>query len=127
MVYGQKNLLQKTSAFNRVNVRRLFIVMEKALSTAAHNFLFEPNDEFTRLQLLNMIDPYLRDIEARRGIQDFEVVCDERNNTPIRIDRNELWCDIYIQPTRAAEYIVLNFIATRTGASFSELQLGATA
>jgi phage tail sheath protein FI len=121
VVWGQKTMLSKESAFNRVNVRRLFIVLEKAISTAAKYFLFEPNDDLTRLLLVNMIDPFLRDVRSRRGVYDYMVVCDETNNTPDRIDRNELWCDIYIKPTRAAESIVLNFIATKTGASFTEL------
>jgi hypothetical protein len=125
VVWGQKTLLDKESAFNRINVRRLFIVLEKAISTAAKYFLFEPNDDLTRLLLVNMIDPFLRDVRSRRGIYDYMVVCDETNNTAERIDRNELWCDIYIKPTRAAEFIVLNFIATKTGASFTELA-GAT-
>lgn len=121
VIWGQKTLLQKESAFNRINVRRLFIILEKAISTAAKYFLFEPNDDLTRLQLINMIDPFLRDVRSRRGIYDYMIVCDSTNNTAERIDRNELWCDIYIKPTRAAEFIVLNFIATKTGASFSEL------
>ncbi len=121
VVYGQKNMLDKSSAFNRINVRRLFIILEKAISTAAKYFLFEPNDTFTRLQLINMVEPFLRDVKARRGIYDFLVVCDSTNNTPERIDRNELWADFYIKPTKAAEFIVLNFIATKTGASFTEL------
>lgn len=121
VIWGQKTLLQKESAFNRINVRRLFIILEKAISTAAKYFLFEPNDDLTRLQLINMIDPFLRDVRSRRGVYDYMIVCDATNNTPERIDRNELWCDIYIKPTRAAEFIVLNFIATKTGASFSEL------
>ncbi len=120
-IWGQKTQLDKESAFNRINVRRLFIVLEKAVSTAAKYFLFEPNDDMTRLLLINMIDPFLRDVKSRRGIYDYMVVCDGTNNTAERIDRNELWCDIYIKPTRAAEYIVLNFICTKTGASFSEL------
>lgn len=121
VVWGQKTYLDKNSAFNRVNVRRLFIILEKAISTAVKYFLFEPNDSFTRLQLINMIEPFLRDVQSRRGIYEFYVVCDSRNNTPERIDRNELWCDIYIKPTKAAEFIVLNFVATKTGASFTEL------
>lgn len=121
VVWGQKNMLDKSSAFNRVNVRRLFIIIGKAISTALKYFLFEPNDTFTRLAIINMIDPFLRDIVARRGIFDYMIVCDERNNTAERIDRNELWCDIYIKPTRTAEFIVLNLIATKTGASFTEL------
>jgi phage tail sheath protein FI len=121
VVFGQKTMLYKNSAFNRINVRRLFIILEKAISTAVVNFLFEPNDELSRLLLVNMIDPFLRDVRARRGIFDFLVICDETNNTPERVDRNELWCDIYVKPTRAAEFIVLNFIATKTGASFTEI------
>ena len=121
VIWGQKTLLDKSSAFNRVNVRRLFMVLEKAISTASKYFLFEPNDPYTRLQLINMIDPFLRDVKARRGIYDFLIVCDETNNTAERIDRNELWCDLYIKATRSAEFIVLSFIATKTGASFTEL------
>jgi phage tail sheath protein FI len=121
VIWGQKTMLDKNSAFNRVSVRRLFIILEKAIATAVKYFLFEPNDTFTRLQLINMITPFLRDVQSRRGIYDFLVVCDSTNNTAERIDRNELWCDIYIKPTKAAEFIVLNFIATKTGASFTEL------
>jgi len=121
VVWGQKNMLDKSSAFNRINVRRLFIILEKAIATAAKYFLFEPNDTFTRLQLINMIEPFLRDVQARRGIYDSLVICDSTNNTPERIDRNEMWCDIYVKPTKAAEFVVLNFIATKTGASFTEL------
>lgn len=121
VIWGQKNMLDKSSAFNRVNVRRLFMVMEKAISTATKYFLFEPNDPATRRLLVNMIEPFLRDIKARRGVYDFQVVCDDTINTPERVDRNELWCNIFIKPTRSAEFIVLNFIATKTGASFDEL------
>ncbi len=120
VIWGQKTMLAKESAFNRVNVRRLFITIEKAISTAAKYFLFEPNDAVTRNLLINMIVPFLRDVQARRGIFDFRVICDETNNTPERVDRNELWCDILIKPTRTAEFIVLNFVATKTGASFEE-------
>lgn len=121
VIWGQKTMLDKNSAFNRVNVRRLFIVLEKAISTASRYFLFEPNDRFTRAQLKAMIEPYLRDVKSRRGIYEFFVQCDEENNTPERIDRNELWVDIFIQPVRSAEFIVLQFVATKTGAVFSEL------
>jgi phage tail sheath protein FI len=121
VIWGQKTMLDKESAFNRINVRRLFIILEKAISTATKYFLFEPNDDLTRLLLVNMIDPFLRDVKARRGVYDYLVICDSTNNTPERIDRNELWCDIYIKPTRAAEFIVLNFVATKTGASFTEI------
>lgn len=120
VVWGQKTLLDKNSAFNRVNVRRLFIVLEKAISTASKYFLFEPNDTGTRESLVAMVTPFLRDVKGRRGIYDFKVVCDETNNSPERIDRNEMWVSLYIKPTRAAEFIVLNFIAMKTGASFSE-------
>jgi phage tail sheath protein FI len=126
VVYGQKTLLQKNSAFNRINVRRLFMIIGKAVATALKFFLFEPNDTFTRVQIINLIDPFLRDVKARRGIYDYLIVCDDRNNTPERIDRNELWVDVYIKPTRAAEFIVLNLIATRTGASFTELVAATT-
>ena len=121
VIWGQKTMLDKSSAFNRINVRRLFMILEKAISTAVKYFLFEPNDDLTRLLLVNMTDPFLRDVKARRGIYDYLIVCDETNNTPERIDRNELWADFYIKPTRAAEFIVLNFIATKTGASFTEI------
>jgi phage tail sheath protein FI len=121
LVFGQKNLLIKDSAFNRVNIRRLFITLEKSISTASAYFLFEPNNELTRMMLVNMIEPFLRDVKARSGIQEFMIVCDETNNTGERQDRGELWCDIYIKPVHAAEYIVLNFIATKTGANFSEI------
>jgi len=121
VIWGQKTLLDKPSAFNRMNVRRLFIVLEKALSTSAKYFLFEPNTSFTRLALRNMIEPYLREVKGRQGIYDFLVVCDETNNTSERIDREELWVDIYIKPVRAAEFIQLNMIATKTGASFTEI------
>jgi hypothetical protein len=121
VIWGQKTILDKSSAFNRINVRRLFMILEKSISTAVKYFLFEPNDDLTRLLLVNMIDPFLRDVKARRGVYDYLVICDGTNNTPERIDRNELWCDIYVKPTRAAEFIVLNFIATKTGASFTEI------
>lgn len=121
VVWGQKNMLDKSSAFNRVNVRRLFIILAKSISTALKYFLFEPNDAFTRIQIINLVEPFLRDVKSRRGIYDYLVVCDDRNNTSERIARNELWCDIYVKPTIAAEYIVLNLVATKTGASFTEL------
>ena len=120
VIFGQKTLLDKSSAFNRINVRRLFIVLEKAISTASKYYLFEPNDAATRESLISMINPFLRDVKARRGIYDFKVVCDETNNSPERIDRNEMWVSLFIKPTRTAEFLVLNFIALKTGASFTE-------
>jgi len=121
VIWGQKTLLDKESAFNRINVRRLFIVLEKAIATAAKYFLFEPNDSTTRMLLVNMIDPFLRDVKSRRGIYRYQIVCDETNNSNERIDRNELYCSIFIQPTRTVETIVLTFVATKTGVSFNEL------
>jgi hypothetical protein len=121
ILYGDKTLLAKPSAFDRINVRRLFIVLEKAISTAAKFTLFELNDEFTRAQFKNLIEPFLRDVQGRRGIYDFKVVCDETNNTPEVIDRNEFVGDIYIKPARSINFIQLNFVAVRTGVEFSEI------
>jgi phage tail sheath protein FI len=121
VLFGDKTLLARPSAFDRINVRRLFIVLQKAISTAAKFSLFEFNDEFTRAQFRNIVEPFLRDVQGRRGIYDFRVVCDETNNTPEAIDRNEFNGDIYIKPARTINFIQLNFIATRTGISFSEI------
>ncbi len=121
VLYGDKTLLAKPSAFDRINVRRLFIVLEKAISTAAKFTLFEFNDAFTRSQFKNLINPYLRDIQGRRGITDFLVVCDETNNTGEVIDRNEFIGDIYIKPARSINFIQLNFVAVRTGVQFAEV------
>jgi phage tail sheath protein FI len=121
VLFGDKTLLSKPSAFDRINVRRLFIVLEKAISTAAQFSLFELNDRFTRAQFKNLIEPFLLDVQARRGITDFRVVCDETNNTGEIIDRNEFVADIFVQPTRSINFITLNFIATRTGVDFSEI------
>ena len=121
VLYGDKTLQSKPSAFDRINVRRLFIVLEKAIATAAKFSLFEFNDEFTRSQFRNMVVPFLRDVQARRGIYDFKVVCDESNNPGSVIDRNEFVADLYIKPARAINFITLNFIATPTGVDFSEV------
>jgi len=121
VLYGDKTLLGKPSAFDRINVRRLFIVLEKAIATSANFTLFEFNDEFTRSTFRNLVEPYLRDIKGRRGIYDFKVVCDETNNTPERIDRNEFWGDIYIKPARSINFIQLNFVAVRSGVQFDEI------
>lgn len=121
VVWGQKTLLDSSSSFNRINVRRLFLILEKSISTYAKYFLFEQNDEYTRYQIKSVIEPFLRDVQARRGIYEYMVICDERNNTAARIDRGELWVDILVKPTRAAEFIVLRFTNSSTGASFSEL------
>lgn len=121
VLYGDKTLLAKPSAFDRINVRRLFIVLRKAISTAAKYTLFEFNDDFTRAQFRNLVNPYLRDIQGRRGIIDFLVVCDESNNTGEVIDRNEFIGDIYIKPARSINFITLNFVAVRTDVQFSEV------
>jgi len=121
VLFGDKTAQSKPSAFDRINVRRLFIVLEKAIATAAKFQLFEFNDEFTRAQFRNMVEPFLRDIQGRRGITDFSVVCDDTNNTGDVIDRNEFRADIYVKPARSINFIQLNFIATRTGVAFSEV------
>ena len=121
ILYGDKTLLSRPSAFDRINVRRLFIVLEKAIARAARSSLFEFNDEFTRAQFVNLVEPFLRDVKGRRGIYDFRVVCDETNNTAEIIDRNEFVGDIYIKPARSINFIQLNFVAVRTGVSFDEV------
>jgi phage tail sheath protein FI len=120
-LFGDKTLQSKPSAFDRINVRRLFIILEKAIARAARFSLFEFNDQFTRAQFVNLVEPYLRDIQGRRGITDFRVVCDESNNTGEVIDRNEFIGDIYIKPARSINFIQLNFVAVRTGVSFDEV------
>ena len=121
ILYGDKTLTAKPSAFDRINVRRLFIVLEKAISKAAKYSLFEFNDEFTRAQFVALVEPFLRDVKGRRGIYDFKVVCDETNNTPQVIDSNQFVGDIYIKPARSINFIQLNFVAVRTGVAFSEI------
>ena len=121
LLFGDKTAQIKPSAFEQINVRRLFIVLEKAISTASKFQLFELNDEFTRAMFRNMTEPFLRDVKGRRGITDFLVVCDETNNTGEVIDTNRFVADIYIKPARSINFISLNFIATRTGVEFSEI------
>lgn len=121
VLFGDKTYTLKPSAFDRINVRRLFMVLEKAIATAAKFQLFELNDEFTRAMFRNMTEPFLRDVKGRRGITDFLVVCDETNNTGQVIDTNRFVADIYIKPARSINFITLNFIATRTGVEFSEI------
>jgi hypothetical protein len=120
-LFGDKTAQTKSSAFDRINVRRLFIVLEKAIATAAQYSLFEFNDAFTRAQFKSLVEPFLRDVQARRGITDFKVVCSESNNTAAVIDANRFVADIYIKPNRSINFIQLNFIATRTGVSFDEV------
>jgi len=121
ILFGDKTALSYVSAFDRINVRRLFLEMEKTISTIAQSFLFEFNDEFTRSSFVSQVEPYLRDIEAKRGITEFLLVCDETNNTPEVIDRNEFVAEIYVKPARSINFIGLTFVATRTGISFEEV------
>lgn len=121
VMFGDKTMLAKPSAFDRINVRRLFIVLEKAIATASKFTLFEFNDEFTRASFVNLVTPFLRDVKGRRGITDFAVVCDETNNTGEVVDRNEFVGDIYIKPARSINFIQLNFVAVRSGVEFSEV------
>jgi hypothetical protein len=121
VLFGDKTLQAKPSAFDRINVRRLFIVLEKAISTSAKFSLFEFNDAFTRAQFKNLVTPYLRNIQGRRGITDFLVVCDETNNTPQVVDSNQFVGDIYIKPARSINFIQLNFVAVGTGVQFAEV------
>lgn len=125
LLFGDKTLTTQPSAFSRINVRRLFIVLEKAISNASKFSLFELNDEFTRAQFVALVEPFLRDIKGRRGIYDYRVVCDSTNNTQAVIDSNRFVGDIYIKPARSINYIQLNFIAVRSGVQFSEIVGGA--
>ena len=121
VLFGDKTLLAKPSAFDRINIRRLFIILEKAISSFARTQLFEFNDAFTRAQFVGSVEPFLRDVQAGDGIVDFRVVCDETNNTGSIIDRNEFVGDIYVKPNRAINFIQLNFVAVRSGVEFSEI------
>jgi len=121
VLYGDKTMQAKPSAFDRINVRRLFIVLEKSIAIAAKYSLFEFNDQFTRAQFVSMVEPFLRDVKGRRGIYDYKVICDETNNTPEVIDTNRFIGDIYIKPARSINFIQLNFVAVRTGVDFSEI------
>ena len=121
VLYGDRTHTTKPSAFDRINVRRLFIILEKSIATAAKFTLFEFNDAFTRSQFTALVEPFLREVKGRRGIYDFLVVCDETNNTPAVVDANEFVGDIFIKPARSFNYIQLNFIATRTGTEFEEI------
>ena len=121
ILFGDKTGFGKSSAFDRINVRRLFIFLEDAISAAAKDFLFEFNDEITRTNFVNIVEPFLRDVQSKRGIQDFVVVCDETNNTAAIIDNNEFVADIFIKPARSINFIGLTFVATRTGVAFEEV------
>ena len=121
ILFGDKTKLARPSAFDRINVRRLFLVLERAISRAAEQVLFEFNDEFTRAEFVNIVEPVLREVKGRRGITDFRVVADETNNTPAVIDRNEFVASIFIKPARSINFVTLNFVAVRTGVDFEEV------
>ena len=121
ILFGDKTALSYTSAFDRINVRRLFLTLESSIERAARAQLFEFNDTITRANFINIVEPYLRDVKSKRGITDFVVVCDESNNTPDVIDGNQFKADIYIKPARSINFIGLTFVATRTGVSFEEI------
>jgi len=121
VLFGDKTGLSRSSAFDRINVRRLFIYLEEAISAAARDQLFEFNDEITRSNFVNIVEPFLRDVQAKRGIQDYVVICDETNNTAAIIDNNEFIADIFVKPARSINFIGLTFVATRTGVSFNEV------
>jgi phage tail sheath protein FI len=121
ILFGDKTRLTRPSAFDRINVRRLFLAIERAIGRAAENVMFEFNDEFTRAEFTNIVEPFLREIKGRRGITDFKVLCDETNNTAAVVDRNEFIASLFIKPARSINYVTLNFVAVRTGVSFDEV------
>jgi len=121
VLFGDRTGLAEASAFDRINVRRLFVYLENAISQSAKDSLFEFNDQITRTNFVNTIEPFLRDVQAKRGIFDYVVVCDETNNTAALIDNNEFVADIYIKPARSINFIGLNFVATKTGVDFEEV------
>jgi phage tail sheath protein FI len=121
ILFGDKTALSYASAFDRINVRRLFLTIERAIERAARAQLFEFNDLITRSNFVNIVEPYLRDVKAKRGVSDYVVICDETNNTPDIIDSNQFKADIYVKPARSINFIGLTFVATRTGVSFEEV------
>jgi phage tail sheath protein FI len=121
LLYGDKTHLSRPSAFDRINVRRLFLTIERSISEAAKSVIFEFNDEFTRSEFAGIVEPFLREIQGARGITDFRVVCDETNNTPAVVDRNEFVASVFIKPARSINYITLNFVAVRSGVDFEEV------
>ena len=121
VLFGDKTALRSPSAFDRINVRRLFLILERTIKEFSKGVLFELNDTTTRFQFQTQVNNYMRDVQARRGMTDFLVVADESNNTPDVIDRNEFVADIYIKPSRSINFITLTFVATRTGVDFSEV------
>ena len=121
ILFGDKTALSYVSAFDRINVRRLFLTIEESIERAARAQLFEFNDLITRSNFINIVEPYLRDVKSKRGITDFLVICDESNNTPAIIDSNQFKADIFVKPARSINFIGLTFVATRTGLSFEEV------
>jgi len=121
VLWGDRTLLTKPSAFDRINVRRLFIVLEKAIAISAKYFLFEFNNKYTRRNFVNMVNPFLAGIKGKQGMYDFYVQCDETNNTPEVIDGNQFVASMFIKPSKSINYITLNFVATKTGVDFSEV------
>ena len=121
ILFGDKTGLGYASAFDRINVRRLFLTLEQAIESAANAQLFEINDSTTRASFVNIVEPYLRTVQSQRGITRFNIICDGSNNTPAVIDNNEFRADIYIQPARSINYVTLTFVASRTGISFDEV------
>ena len=121
MLFGDKTNESRPSAFDRINVRRLFLGIERAIAIAGRNVMFEFNDEFTRAEFVNIVEPFLREIQGRRGITDFRVVCDATNNTAAVVDRNEFVASIFIKPARSINFVTLNFVAVRTGVEFDEV------
>jgi|13_taG_2_1085334.scaffolds.fasta_scaffold04953_2 phage tail sheath protein FI len=121
VLYGDKTFIRRPSAFDRINVRRLFLVIERAIKGAAQNVLFEFNDEFTRAEFVNIIEPFLREVQGRRGITDFKVVCDDTNNTANVIDTNSFVASVFVKPARSINYVTLNFVGVRTGVDFEEV------
>ena len=121
LLFGDKTALGYASAFDRINVRRLFLYVEQALQSLAEAQLFELNDEITRANFVGIVDPFLAEIQAKRGLYGYLIVCNETNNTPEIIDNNEFRADIYLKPTKSINYVTLTFVATRTGVSFGEV------
>ena len=121
VLFGDKTHLSRPSAFDRINVRRLFLVIERSIAEAGKNAMFEFNDEFTRAEFVNIVEPFLREIQGRRGITDFRVVCDETNNNQEVIDNNQFVANIFVKPARSINFVQLNFVAVRTGVDFEEV------
>ena len=121
ILFGDKTKESRPSAFDRINVRRLFLTIERAIGAAARNVMFEFNDEFTRAEFVGIVEPFLRQVQGQRGISDFRVVCDETNNTSAVVDRNEFVFDVFVKPARSINYVILNFVAVRSGVDFSEV------